>query len=153
MNATLLSIDPIKSNAVFSSTDANLSKAVQDQIQKNLELSSVKQALNVTLNYSIGKLGFTVTSNYTGHVLKTVTQKTLKYTDVAVNQYFNELQYQAPRELVDVRIDYKWSRRVTPYFQARNVFARPIIMSTPILPFNHAEYGDPIYELGVRGIW
>jgi hypothetical protein len=86
-------------------------------------------------------------------VLKTISQKTVKYSDVAANNYFNELQYQAPRELVDVRIDYKWSRRFTPYFQARNIFGRPIVMSTTSLPFNHAEYGDPIYELGVRGIW
>ena len=93
-------------------------------------------------------------------MLKLVTQKTIQYSDTLPAsttkippQYFNELQYQAPRETVDVRVDYKWSRRVTPYFQARNVFGRPIVMSTPTLPFNHAEYGDPIYELGVRGVW
>lgn len=153
INGTLLSIDPIKSNAVFSSTDANLNAAILQQIGKNLELAAVKQALNVELNYSIGKWGFNVVTNYTGHVLKAVSQKTVKYSDVPVNQYYNELQYQAPRELVDLRIDYKWNRKFTPYFQARNIFGRPIVMSTPILPFNHAEYGDPIYELGVRGIW
>jgi len=87
------------------------------------------------------------------HVLKTVTQKTIKYSDVAVNQYFNELQYQPPRELVDIRIDYKWSNHFTPYFQARNILGRPIVMSTPTLPINHAEYGDPIFELGLRGTW
>ncbi len=154
-NATLLSIDPIKSRSVFSSTDANLNRTITEQIGKNMELAAVKQAFNLTLNYSIGKFGFTLTSNYTGHVLKAVVQKTVKYTDVAVaNQnYFNELQYQAPRELVDFRMDYKWNRKFTPYFQARNIFARPIVMSTPTLPFNHAEYGDPIYELGVRGVW
>ena len=155
INGTILSIDPIKSRAVFSSTDANLSRAVLEQVQKTMEFASVKQALNVTLNYSIGKLGVTVTSNYTGHVLKAFSQKTVKFTDVAVanQQYYNELQYQAPRELVDIRLDYKYSRKLTPYFQARNVLARPIITSTPTLPFNHAEYGDPIYELGVRGVW
>lgn len=154
-NATVLSIDPIDSKAVFSSTDANLSTTIRQQINKGMELAAVKQAFNVTLSYSIGKFGFTVTSNYTGHVLKSVVQKTVKYTDVAVaNQtYFNELQYQAPRELVDFRMDYKWNRKFTPYFQARNIFARPIVMSTPTNPFNHSEYGDPIYELGVRGVW
>ena len=153
INGTILSVDPIKTAMVFSSTDANLNTAILQQVNKSLELASVKQALNVTLNYSIGKFGFNISTNYTGHVLKAVSQKTVKYTDVAVNQYYNELQYQAPRELVDVRIDYKWSRKFTPYFQARNVFGRPIIMSTPTLPFNHAEYGDPIYEIGLRGIW
>jgi hypothetical protein len=54
---------------------------------------------------------------------------------------------------VDVRIEYKYNRKFTPYFQARNIFARPIVMSTPTEPFNRAEYGDPIYELGVRGVW
>ncbi|MEO6567487.1 MAG: TonB-dependent receptor [Opitutaceae bacterium] len=155
INATVLSIDPIKTNAVFSSTDANLNRAILQQVQKTMEFAAVKQALNVTLNYSIGKFGFTVTSSYTGHVLKAFSQKTVKYTDIAAaNQtYFNELQYQAPRELVDVRIDYKHNRKITPYFQARNIFGRPIVMSTPTSPFNHAEYGDPIYELGVRGVW
>jgi TonB-dependent receptor len=153
INGTLLSVDPIKTNMIFSSTDANLNTAILQQVNKSLELASVKQALNVTLNYSIGKVGFNISTNYTGHVLKAFSQKTVKYSDVAVNQYYNELQYQAPRETVDVRVDYKWSRRFTPYFQARNVLGRPIIMSTPTLPFNHAEYGDPIFELGVRGIW
>ncbi len=54
---------------------------------------------------------------------------------------------------MDVRIEYKYNRKFTPYFQARNIFARPIVMSTPTEPFNRAEYGDPIYELGVRGVW
>ena len=153
INGAILSVDPIKTNIVFSSTDANLNAAILQQVNKSLELASVKQALNVTLNYSIGKFGFNISTNYTGHVLKAISQKTVKYSDVAVNQYFNELQYQAPRELVDVRVDYKWNRKFTPYFQARNVLARPIVMSTPRMPFNHAEYGDPIYELGVRGVW
>ncbi|HVS50992.1 MAG TPA: TonB-dependent receptor [Opitutaceae bacterium] len=153
VNGTLLSIDPMNSSAVFSSTDTALNTTLGEQIKKNLELSAVKQALNVTLNYSYGRWGFNVVTNYTGHVLKTISQKTVKFSDVAANQYYNEYQYQAPRETVDVRIDYKWDRRFTPYFQARNIFGRPIVMSTPILPFNHAEYGDPIYELGLRGTW
>jgi hypothetical protein len=86
-------------------------------------------------------------------VLKSASRQTVKYSDEPVNRYIFEYQYQAPRELVDVRMDYKWSRKFTPYFQARNVFARPIIMSTQARPLNHAEYGDPIYELGVRGAW
>ncbi len=160
INGTLLTIDPIKTNMVFSSTDANLNAAILQQVNKTLEFASVKQALNVTLNYSIGKFGFNVSTNYTGHVLKAFSQKTIQYSDLIPGtatkipaQYYNEYQYQAPRELVDVRIDYKWSRKFTPYFQARNIFGRPIIMSTPTLPFNHAEYGDPIFELGVRGVW
>lgn len=153
VNTTLLKIDPMDSHVVFSSTDAALNATIHDQIQKNLELSAVKQAVNVTLNYSYGKWGFDLVSNYTGHVLKTISQKTVKYSDASANQYFNELQYQAPRDTVDVRVDYKLNARFTPYFQVRNIFGRPIVMSTPTLPFNHAEYGDPIYELGVRGVW
>ena len=154
VNATVLSIDPMDSHAVFSSTDAGLNAAIHDQIQKNLELSSVKQSLNVTLNYSYKNWGFNVVSGYTGHVLKTISQKTVTpATSTTPGVYYNELQYQAPRELVDVRIDYKWNKKFTPYFQARNIFGRPIVMATPIMPFNHAEYGDPIYELGVRGVW
>ncbi len=155
VNATFLGVDPIKTNAVLSNsvTDPNLNAALLTSVNKNLEIAAVKRAFNVTLNYSIGKFGFTVTSNYTGNVLKSATRNTVKYSDVPVNQYFFEYAYQAPRELVDVRVDYKWNRRVTPYFQARNVFARPIVMSTQSLPSNHAEYGDPIYELGVRGVW
>lgn len=153
VNGTLLSVSSIKSDAVFSSTDANLNAAILEQINRNLTLASVKQALNISVNYSIGKFTFTAESNYTGRVLKTVTQKTIKYSDVAVNRYFNELQYQAARDTVDLRIDYKYSRRITPYFQVRNMFGRPIIFETENLPFNHSEYGDPIYELGVRGIW
>ena len=112
-----------------------------------------KRAFNASVSYSIGKFGFTVTSNYTGYVLKTASRVTTKYSDEAFNRYIFEYQSQAPRELIDVRMDYKWSRRFTPYFQARNVFGRPIIMSTQDRPLNHAEYGDPIYELGVRGVW
>ena len=165
INATVLSVDPIKTNTVFSSTDANLNRTALQQVQKSMEIAAVKQAFNIQLNYSIGKFGINVVSNYTGHVLKSgsgtgqvsgsgaIVQKTVKYSNVATNDYYNELQYQAPRNVVDVRIDYKWNKRYTPYFQARNILKRPIVISTPMLPFNHAEYGDPIYELGVRGAW
>jgi TonB-dependent receptor len=155
LNGTLLTVDPIKSKATFSNsvTDPNLNAALLNSANKQLEIAAVKRAFNATLNYSIGKLGFTITSNYTGKVLKAANRLTVKYSDVAVNRYDFEYVYQAPRELVDVRVDYKWNRKFTPYFQMRNVFGRPIIMSTQFLPSNHAEYGDPIYELGVRGVW
>ncbi len=155
MNATLLSIDPIKTKRVLNNTvtDPNLNAALLQTVNKNLEIAAVKRAFNITLNYSIGKLGVTVTSNYTGKVLKAANRLTVKYSDVSVNRYDFEYVYQAPRELVDVRLDYKYSRKFTPYFQMRNVFARPIVTSTNMLPSNHAEYGDPIYELGVRGAW
>ena len=165
INATVLSIDPIKTNMVFSSTDANLNRTALQQVQKSMEIAAVKQAFNIQLNYSIGKFGFNAVSNYTGHVLKSgsgtgqvsgsgaIVQKTVRYSNATANDYYNELQYQAPRNVVDVRIDYKWSKRYTPYFQVRNILKRPIVIATPTLPFNHAEYGDPIYELGVRGAW
>ena len=153
INSTLMSIDPINSKATFNSLDANANAVILDQISKNLELSSVKQALNVSINYTYQKIGINIQSHYTGHVLKTVTQKTVKYSDIALNQYFNELQYQAPRETLDFRLDYKWSTRFTPYVQVRNILGRPIVWATPTLPFNHAEYGDPIYEVGIRGVW
>ena len=165
INATVLSIDPIKTNMVFSSTDANLNRTALQQVQKSMEIAAVKQAFNIQLNYSIGKFGFNAVSNYTGHVLKSgsgtgqvsgsgaIVQKTVRYSNATANDYYNELQYQAPRNVVDVRVDYKWSKRYTPYFQVRNILKRPIVIATPTLPFNHAEYGDPIYELGVRGAW
>ena len=77
----------------------------------------------------------------------------MKYSNEPVNRYVFEYIYQSPRELVDFRVDYKHNRKFTPYFQARNIFARPIVTSTAFLPSNRAEYGDPIYELGVRGVW
>jgi outer membrane receptor protein involved in Fe transport len=162
-NTSIMSVDPIKTNTTFSLTDANLNRAMLEQTAKAMEISAVKQSLNVQLNYSIDKFGLNVVSNYTGLVLKSgtgtgtvsgngaIVLKTVKYSDVTTNNYYNELQYQAPRCTVDVRVDYKASERYTLYFQARNVFGRPIIISTPTLPFNHAEYGDPIFELGVRG--
>jgi iron complex outermembrane recepter protein len=153
INGTIISINPINSRAVFNSTDTNANAIVLDQIRNNLALSSAKQSLNVSVNYTYHKFGINLQSNYTGHVLKSVTQKTVKYSDLALNQYFNELLYQAPRETIDFRLDYKWSTRLTPYVQVRNIFGRSIVWSTPSLPFNHAEYGDPIYEVGIRGVW
>jgi TonB-dependent receptor len=153
VNGTLLGITKITTNQVFSTTDANLNAAIHEQIGLNLALASVKQALNVSLSTSFGKLGITLQSNYAGRALKAVSQKTVKYSDVAVNQYFNEQQFQAAREVIDLRLDYKWNSRFTPYFQMRNVLGRPIIFQTATLPLNHAEYGDPIYELGLRGAW
>lgn len=153
INTTLLQIQPIKTNMVFSSTDAALNAAILEQVNRSLELASVKRAMNVQLNYSYGKFGFNIITNYTGKVLKVVSQKTVKYSDLAANQYYNELQYQSPRELVDIRIDYKWNRKYTPYLEVRNIFGRSISMATQSVPFNHAEYGDPIYEFGVRGVW
>ena len=47
----------------------------------------------------------------------------------------------------------KENRKFTPYFQMRNVLGRPIITQTANFPINRAEYGDPIYEIGVRGVW
>jgi len=153
VNGTLLGITAIKTNQVFSTTDANLNAAIHEQIGLNLGLASVKRALNISLSTTFGKFGFNIQSNYAGRQLKAISQKTVKFTDVAVNQYFNEQQFQAAREVVDVRIDYKLSRRLTPYFQVRNILGRPIIFETANLPLNHAEYGDPIYELGLRGAW
>jgi TonB-dependent receptor len=155
MNATFLSVDPIKTNRVLNNsvTDPNLNGALLNQVNKNLEIAAVKRAFNVVLNYSVGKFGFTVTSNYTGKVLKSANRITVKYSNEPVNRYPFEYVYQSPRELVDVRIDYKHNRKFTPYFQARNVFGRAIVTSTSTLPQNRAEYGDPIYELGVRGVW
>ncbi len=155
MNATLLSVDPIKTNRVLNNsvTDPNLNAALLNTVNKNLEIAAVKRAFNVVLNYSVGKFGFTVTSNYTGKVLKAANRLTVKYSNEPVNRYAFEYLSQAPRELVDLRIDYKHNRKFTPYFQARNVFGRGIVTSTAVLPSNRAEYGDPIYELGVRGVW
>lgn len=155
MNATFLGVDPIQSNRVLNNslTDPNLNAALLNAANKNLEISAVKRAFNVVLNYSVGKFGFTVTSNYTGKVLKAANRLTVKYSNEPVNRYPFEYIYQAPRELVDVRVDYKHNRKFTPYFQARNIFGRAIVTSTAFLPSNRAEYGDPIYELGVRGIW
>ncbi len=155
MNATLLSVDPIKTNRVLNNsvTDPNLNGALLNQVNKNLEIAAVKRAFNVVLNYSVGKFGFTVTSNYTGKVLKAANRQTVKYSNEPVNRYAFEYVSQAPRELVDFRVDYKHNRKFTPYFQARNVFGRGIVTSTSFLPSNRAEYGDPIYELGVRGVW
>ena len=153
VNGTLLDIKEIKTSQVFSTTDAPLNAAIQEQIGLNLALASVKQSLNVSLSTTFGKFGFNIQSNYAGRQLKALSQKTVKYSDVAANQYFNEQQYQAAREVVDVRVDYKWNRHFTPYFQVRNILGRPIIFETAKLPLNHAEYGDPIYELGIRGAW
>jgi hypothetical protein len=154
-NATFLSVDPIKSNHIFNNNpaDPNLNGAILNAVNQNMQLSAVKRAFNVSLSYSIGKFGMTVTSNYTGYVLKSANRSTVKYSDEPVNRYNFEYVYQAPRELIDVRLDYKWSRRFTPYFQARNIFGRPIITTSNLMPINHADYGDPIYELGVRGAW
>jgi TonB-dependent receptor len=154
-NATFLGVDPIKSNAVFSNNpaDPNLNAAILQTVNKSMEIAAVKRAFNVSLNYTIGKFGFTVTSNYTGYVLKGANRQTVKYSDEKFNRYTFEYQYQAPRELVDLRIDYRWNRKFTPYLEVRNVFGRPIITTSNLMPINHAEYGDPIYELGVRGVW
>jgi len=155
LNATLLSVDPIKTKTVFnnSATDPNLNAAILESVNRGLEIAAVKRAFNATLTYSVGKLGFTLTSNYTGKVLKSANRVTVKYSDVAVNRYIFEYIYQSPRELVDFRVDYKINRKFTPYFQMRNVLKRAIVTSTQSLPSNRAEYGDPIYELGVRGVW
>ncbi|MEY2879156.1 MAG: hypothetical protein RLZZ15_1536 [Verrucomicrobiota bacterium] len=155
MNATFLSVDPIKTSRTLNNslTDPNLNAALLNTVNKNLEIAAVKKAFNVVVNYSVGKFGFTVTSNYTGKVLKNVNRQTVRYSNEPVNRYAFEYLYQSPRELVDFRVDYKHNRKLTPYFQARNVFGRAIVTSTPYRPQNRAEYGDPIYEFGVRGIW
>jgi len=152
-NATFMGISPIHTSQVFSTTDANLNAAIQQQVNLNLALATVKQSFNLSLSTTLGKFAFNVESNYAGRQLKALSQKTVKYSDVAVNQYFNEQQFQAARELIDVRVDYRLNSRITPYFQVRNILGRPIVFETSNLPFNHAEYGDPIYELGVRGVW
>lgn len=155
LNATLLSVDPIKTKTVFNNSvaDPNLNAALLESVNRGLEIAAVKRAFNATLTYRIGNLGFTLTSNYTGKVLKSANRSTVKYSDIAVNRYFFEYIYQSPRELVDFRMDYKINRKFTPYFQMRNVLKRAIVTSTQNMPSNRAEYGDPIYELGVRGVW
>ena len=163
INGSMMSVDPIRTHMVFSTTDANLNAAFVEQTAMAMDVSAVKRSLNVQLNYSIGKFGLNVVSNYTGYVLKSGTgngtvsgngaiiMKTIRYSNASTNSYYNEAQYQAPRCTVDARIDYKINPRYTLYFQARNVLGRPIVISTQFMPFNHAEYGDPIFELGLRG--
>jgi len=77
----------------------------------------VKQALNVTLKLQHRQVRLQRLDHYNGSRAESrLARKPSNITDVPVNQYYNELQYQAPRELVDVRVDYKWNRKFTPYF-------------------------------------
>lgn len=153
VNVTLVSIGNIKPGTIYSNsvTDPNLNGALLEAVNASLKANNVTRSMNVELNYSIGKFSITGTCNYADRYQGGATRNTVKFANEAVNRYYFENVHFAPRAFVDVRMDYKWNRKFTPYLQIRNVFNRPFVLSTQTVVNTHFETGDPGFELGVRG--
>jgi TonB-dependent receptor len=153
INYTALKVDGIKTSQVFEPVDRALDASVREQVQNALNVNAVKELMNFVVNYRLGRWNTVVSTNYTGKVLRSISRKTIRYSGTAANAYLNEYVYSSPRALVDLRLDYRWSARFTPYLQVRNLFNR----SQENLTFDrfrsYTTYGDPMFEFGVRGVW
>ncbi|MSU50077.1 MAG: TonB-dependent receptor [Opitutus sp.] len=155
LNATALKVDPISPGTVFSNNaaDPNLNAALLEAVNWSLEQQQTKRMFNVVVSYAVGRLNFTLVHNYTGPITRVSARNTIRYANETVNRYFFEQNKLRPRPVTDLRIDYRWSRRFTPYLQIRNLTATEFRARSQQVPLQHFEAGDPSYELGVRGVW
>ncbi|HRE82372.1 MAG TPA: TonB-dependent receptor [Opitutaceae bacterium] len=153
VNYTALRVEGIETSQVFDPIDTALDASIREQVKRALHTHAVKEQLNVVINYRLGRWSALLSTHYTGDVFRGSTRRTVRYSGTTANQYFNEERFSAARALVDLRIDYRINQRFTPYLQVRNLFARPQIYESVGRLLHYTTYGDPMYELGVRGVW
>lgn len=152
INWSRLSISGIHTHEVLSSTSANQNAALQRQAFLALYNTAITNEFNFAFNTTYKRLNAFITLNYTGEGLLSNTSNTVTYTGAPADFYISQTKT-APRALTDVRLEYQLSSRVTPYIQVHNLFNRPIINTVDERTVLHAQYGDPSYEIGIRGVW
>ncbi len=152
VNWSRLFIGGIRTNTTLSSTSSFQNAALQQIAYLQLYTTAVTNEFNFEINGTYKKLNALATFNYTGASLLSDTSQTVQYTGAPANFYIAKTMF-APRALTNLRLEYALSRRVTPYFQVYNLFNRPQYNTIDGHLTLRSQYGDPTYELGIRGVW
>lgn len=114
--------------------------------------AATTESANAILGWRVGRWNFLTTVNYTGDV------ETAFGTSATAPSTFTRAVTKT-----DLTINYAVHRRATIYLQARNIFGKGRTeFQTPSdaalfkqfqVPSRYSEFGDPIFYLGVRGVW
>jgi TonB-dependent receptor len=155
LNTTFLKVDPYRSNAVFNSNpaDPNLNAALIDAVNFSLQQQQMRRALNALVSWSIDRFHFTLANNYQGKYNRVAARSTVRYANETANRYYIEQNALKPRNVVDLRMEYRWDRRYTPYLQIRNLTNTAFRAHSQSVLLQYFEVGDPSFELGLRGVW
>ncbi|MSU52890.1 MAG: TonB-dependent receptor [Opitutaceae bacterium] len=152
VNGTWIHIDPITTNRALISNNAAQNAALLEQVRYSLDLRAVKQQYNMILNWRFKALTTLLTMNYAGRVLSSVSRSDVNYAGQPL-AYFNSKQYIEPRKLLDLRMEYRWSQRVTPFVQLRDLLNAPVRVTENGRLLRQMTFLDPRIEFGIKGLW
>ncbi len=151
-NYSRLFITGIRTNQVLSNSSSFQNAALQQIAYLQLQTTAVTNEFNFEINGTYKKLNALVTFNYTGPSLLSLTSDTVAYTGQNTNFYVRKTMF-GPYPTTNVRLEYAINKRITPYFQVYNLFNRPQYNTVDGHVTLRSQYGDPTYELGIRGVW
>jgi TonB-dependent receptor len=151
-NWSRLFVGGIRTHTNLSPTSTQQNAALQQVVYEQLYTTAVTNEFNVVVSDTYKKLNAMVAFNYTGASLLSDASDTVAFTGQATNFYIQRNMF-APYAVTNVRLEYRASRRVTPYFQVYNLFNRPQYNTVDGHMTLRAQYGDPTYEVGIRGVW
>lgn len=152
LNATFISVDPIRTRQVLVADNAEQNAALVQQVGYALESDAVQRQYNAALSWRFRGLSAVATLNHAGKTLKGVSRSDVRYTGGALT-YVNNLTHMLARTTVDLRLEYAYSRRIVPFLQLRNIFNEPIENTQNGYLLNTQNYYDPKMEIGLRGTW
>jgi hypothetical protein len=121
-----------------------------EQVGEALSLNAMPVQANLVLNWRYKKLAVLAATSFTGRTLRSVSQKTIQYKNLPT-EYYNVRERNEARTVVDLKLEYRWKRSVTPYLQIRNLFNDPGHLTDDGHYVYDLERGWPTYEIGVRG--
>lgn len=151
-NGTWIHIDPITTNRALISNNAAQNTALLEQVKYALNLRAVKQQYNLALNWRFKRLTALLTMNYAGRVLSGVSRSDVNYAGQPL-AYVNSRQSIEPRKLLDLRLEYRWSQRVTPFVQLRDLLNEPVRVTQNGRLLSQMTFLDPRVEFGFKGNW
>ncbi len=151
-NWSRLFVGGIRTNQTLTTASTQQNAALQQVAYEQLYTTAVTNEFNFVVSDTYKKLNAMVAFNYTGASLLTDASDAVAYTGQATNFYIAKTMFSA-YPVTNVRLEYRASSRVTPYFQVYNLFNRPQYNTIDGHMTLRAQYGDPTYELGIRGVW
>jgi iron complex outermembrane receptor protein len=151
-NWSRLFVGGIHTHEPLSAASTQQNAALQQLAYEQLYTTAVTNEFNFVVSDTYKKLNAMVAFNYTGASLLTDVSDAVAYTGQTGNFYIQKTMF-APYAVTNVRLEYRASRRVTPYFQVYNLFNRPQYNTIDGHMTLRAQYGDPTYEVGIRGVW
>ncbi len=151
-NWSRLFIGGLRTNQTLSNASSFQNAALQQIAYLQLQTTAVTNEFNFEVNGTYKKLNALVTFNYTGPSLLSLTNDSVAYTGQSTNFYVRKTMF-GPYPTTNVRLEYAINKRITPYFQVYNLFNRPQYNTVDGHVTLRSQYGDPTYEVGIRGVW